>query len=57
MGTAKSGVGFPDAEQGGIEGIPFFKVSDMNIEGNENELVVANNYVTAEQINRKNGML
>lgn len=53
VGTAKSGVGFPDAEQGGIEGIPFFKVSDMNIEGNENELVVANNYVTAEQINRK----
>ena len=52
-GTARSGVGFPDAEQGGIEGIPFFKVSDMNIEGNENELVVANNYVTAEQINRK----
>lgn len=53
VGTAKSGVGFPDAEQGGIEGVPFFKVSDMNIEGNENELVVANNYVTAEQINRK----
>ena len=53
IGTAKSGIGFPDAEQGGAEGIPFFKVSDMNTEGNENELVVANNYVTKEQISRK----
>ncbi|WP_072033425.1 restriction endonuclease subunit S [Anaerovibrio lipolyticus] len=53
IGKAKSGIGFPDAEQGGTEGIPFFKVSDMNTEGNENELVVANNYVTEEQINRK----
>ena len=53
VGTAKSGIGFPDAEQGGSEGIPFFKVSDMNTEGNENELVVANNYVTEEQISRK----
>ncbi|MCO4612849.1 hypothetical protein Si064_01519 [Streptococcus infantarius subsp. infantarius] len=53
VGTARSGVGFPDVEQGGVEGIPFFKVSDMNIEGNENELVIANNYVTTEQISRK----
>jgi type I restriction enzyme S subunit len=53
VGKAKSGVGFPDAEQGGSEGTPFFKVSDMNTDGNENELVIANNYVTDEQINRK----
>ncbi|SDJ69833.1 restriction endonuclease subunit S [Streptococcus gallolyticus] len=53
VGIAKSGVGFPDTEQGGVEGIPFFKVSDMNIKGNENELVAANNYVTVEQISRK----
>ena len=53
MGIAKSGVGFPDTEQGGVEGIPFFKVSDMNIKGNENELVAANNYVTVEQVSRK----
>ena len=53
VGFAKSGTGFPDAEQGGMEGIPFFKVSDMNIKGNENNLVVANNYVTDEQIRRK----
>ena len=53
IGSAKSGVGFPDVEQGGTEGTPFYKVSDMNIPGNENELVVANNYVTEEQISRK----
>ncbi len=53
VGVAKSGIGFPDAEQGGTKGVPFFKVSDMNTEGNENELVVANNYVTDEQIARK----
>ena len=53
IGSARSGVGFPDAEQGGIEGIPFFKVSDMNNVGNENELVSANNYVSDEQNKRK----
>ena len=50
IGKARSGVGFPDAEQGGVTGIPFFKVSDMNLGGNESEMTVANNYVTAEQI-------
>ena len=53
VGTVKSGMGFPDIEQGGTEGVPFFKVSDMNIKGNEHELEVANNYVTSEQITRK----
>ena len=50
IGKARSGVGFPNAEQGGVTGIPFFKVSDMNLGGNGNEMTVANNYVTAEQI-------
>ena len=50
IGKARSGVGFPDADQGGVTGVPFFKVSDMNLDGNENEMSVANNYVTAEQI-------
>ena len=50
IGKARSGVGFPDADQGGLTGVPFFKVSDMNSDGNENEMTVANNYVTAEQI-------
>ena len=53
LGKARSGIGFPDGEQGGKEGIPFFKVSDMNNAGNEHEMVVANNYVTREQIARK----
>lgn len=52
LGLAQSGIGFPDAEQGGTEGTPFFKVSDMNTPGNEYELVASNNYVTAEQIAR-----
>ena len=50
IGKARSGVGFPDVDQGGVTGVPFFKVSDMNLDGNENEMIVANNYVTAEQI-------
>ena len=50
VGKARSGIGFPDAEQGGVEGIPFFKVSDMNTAGNENEMTTANNYVTEAQI-------
>ena len=51
-GFATSGVGFPDAEQGGTEGIPFFKVSDMSTPENSRELVVANNYVSNNQITR-----
>ena len=53
VGSCQSGIGFPDAEQGGTEGTPFFKVSDMNISGNEYELLYSNNYVTQEQIERK----
>lgn len=53
LGYAQSGVGFPDVEQGGNEGVPFFKVSDMNLEGNELVLVHSNNYVTDEQITRR----
>ncbi|MCI5845823.1 MAG: hypothetical protein MRZ94_08590, partial [Oscillospiraceae bacterium] len=39
VGSCQSGIGFPDVEQGGAEGIPFFKVSDMNLSGNEYELL------------------
>ena len=53
IGSARSGVGFPNVEQGGSEGTPFYKVSDMNLEGNEFQLRRANNYVTDEQIERK----
>lgn len=50
IGKTKSGVGFPDAEQGGKRGVPFYKVSDMNNDGNETKMVTANNYVTKTQI-------
>ena len=52
LGSFKSGIGFPDSPQGGTEGIPFFKVSDMNNIGNETEMRNANNYVTQEQIGK-----
>ena len=50
VGLVKSGVGFPEKEQGGIEGIPFYKVSDMNHFDNQFEMIVANNYVSENQI-------
>jgi len=53
LGKTQSGIGFPDAEQGGSEGIPFFKVSDMNNIGNEYEMRNENHYVSNEQIERK----
>ena len=53
LGKARSGIGFPNDEQGGKDGIPFYKVSDMNNAGNEHEMITANNYVTREQIARK----
>src|SRR5699024_10588038 len=54
VGKTQSGVGFPNKEQGGHQGIPFFKVLDINNEGNEFEMKISNNYVTEIQItNRK----
>ena len=53
IGKARSGIGFPDEEQGGKVGVPFYKVSDMNCYGNEVEMIVSNNYVTQDQIARK----
>lgn len=52
FGDCQSGEGFPEIEQGGNAGVPFFKVSDMNLPGNKSELIYANNYVTEEQIRR-----
>lgn len=53
IGKVQSGVGFPETEQGGTQGIPFYKVSDMNNLGNETEMKNSNNYVNTEQIMRK----
>ena len=52
IGKFRSGVGFPHSEQGGTEGTPFYKVSDMNLQGNESEMVVSNNYVSEKQIKK-----
>ena len=52
IGTFKSGLGFTELEQGGKLGVPFFKVSDMNIKENKKIMVTANNYVNDEQISR-----
>ena len=51
-GKTVSGIGFPEKEQGGHTGIPFYKVSDLNNEGNEQLMLISNNYVTEEQIKR-----
>lgn len=50
VGKFKSGVGFSDIQQGGKAGVPFFKVSDMNLPNNKSIMREANNYVTDEQI-------
>ena len=52
LGEFKSGVGFPENEQGGQEGVPFFKVSDMNLSENTFHMTIANHYVTEEQIQK-----
>ncbi|MFP5511236.1 MAG: restriction endonuclease subunit S [Alphaproteobacteria bacterium] len=46
-----SGNGFPNAYQGKTDATyPFYKVSDMNTEGNEVEMTVANNYITEDDL-------
>ncbi|MFC2594897.1 restriction endonuclease subunit S [Corynebacterium durum] len=52
LGSFKSGVGFPEREQGGEAGLPFYKVSDLSAPGNELQLRSANHYVTEEQVVR-----
>ena len=50
LGKFTSGVGFTNSEQGGKHGTPFYKVSDMNLSGNTNEMTQANNYVSDTQV-------
>lgn len=52
VGKFAGGCAFNEQEQGGQTGIPFYKVSDMNLSGNESKMNIANNYVTHEQIER-----
>ena len=49
----RSGWGFPKSEQGRNVGeIPFYKVSDMNLQGNEVTLRCASNYIDAATAER-----
>lgn len=52
IGKFSSGTGFPEKYQGGKDSkdIPFFKVSDMNLKGNEVNMIVSNNYVNSQDI-------
>lgn len=53
----RSGWGFPNIHQGQSEGVyPFYKVSDMNLVGNESVMTSANNFideVTAKKLGVK----
>lgn len=46
------GTGFPNDEQGGQEGTPFLKVSDLDSHGPDAAVVSAANYITDEQVRR-----
>src|SRR5690625_4376135 len=53
VGKFMSGDGFPVKYQNNKEErYPFFKVSDMNNEGNNTYMVKANNYISEETLNR-----
>jgi len=55
IGVIKGGSGFPLATQGETGGeYPFFKVSDMNNEGNETFMTTANHYIS-EQTRKRLG--
>ena len=55
IATVQSGSGFPDRYQGQVgRDIPFYKVSDMNIIGNEREMCNENNSIT-EEVRRELG--
>jgi type I restriction enzyme S subunit len=51
---ARGGSGFPQIYQGGKIGIPFIKVSDMNLPGNERFIYKSNNFLNSNLIKRLN---
>lgn len=49
LGRFQGGCGFPTQFQGATSGdYPFFKVSDMNNEGNETFMTIGNNYISEQ---------
>jgi type I restriction enzyme S subunit len=55
VASVQSGAGFPEKYQGQVgREIPFYKVSDMNIAGNELEMIYENNSV-ADEVRRELG--
>lgn len=53
LGWLRAGVGFPESEQGVAgEAIPFYKVSDMNLEGNEVFMTNHNNSISVGTMRR-----
>lgn len=54
----QSGAGFPEKYQGQVgQQIPFYKVSDMNIPGNEYEMICENNSISEEVRNELGAFL
>lgn len=55
LGLFKGGSGFPLGDQGKLDGeYPFYKVSDMNNEGNETFMTTANHYIS-DQVRKRLG--
>lgn len=55
LADVQSGAGFPIKHQSKVKnGIPFYKVSDMNLPGNEREMISENNSIT-ENIRKELG--
>ncbi|NOI18677.1 restriction endonuclease subunit S [Vibrio coralliilyticus] len=51
VAVVKGGSGFPEKYQGGSHGLPFIKVSDMNLPGNQRYIWKSNNYLNTTVYN------
>jgi type I restriction enzyme S subunit len=56
LSTIRAGIAFPPRLQGQVRGdLPFYKVSDMNLPGNETVMKEANHYLMSHQIGEIKG--